>query len=189
MSGSGAVLNSDGSVTYTPPSTPASGNTASFGFTVTDTDGLSSNATATVGLTSPSPTPITPAQLQTLTADVKAVFLDATQHKSTTADANKLATDFTSFNVTEPNLAATLTQALTPTTGATAAGTLGSDIASQFYPTIATDLANSGKGLAGALTAMVTETQLAGADYTLRSHYGQSASTALAGTLQDFKFG
>ena len=50
VSGDGVVLNQDGSVTYTPPSTAVTGDAASFSYTVTDAAGLSSNATATIGL-------------------------------------------------------------------------------------------------------------------------------------------
>ena len=51
VSGGGAVLNPDGTVSFTAPGTPVTGNTASFGFTVADTDGNKNTATATIGLT------------------------------------------------------------------------------------------------------------------------------------------
>ena len=51
VSGPGATLNSDGSVTYTAPTQSVPGNAASFSYTVTDTAGLSSTATANISLT------------------------------------------------------------------------------------------------------------------------------------------
>ena len=44
-------MNSDGSVTYTAPTQSVPGNAASFSYTVTDTAGLSSAATANISLT------------------------------------------------------------------------------------------------------------------------------------------
>ena len=55
VSGPGATLNSDGSVTYTAPTQSVPGNAASFSYTVTDTAGLSSTATANISLTTAPP--------------------------------------------------------------------------------------------------------------------------------------
>ena len=48
-------MNSDGSVTYTAPTQSVPGNAASFSYTVTDTAGLSSTATANISLTTAPP--------------------------------------------------------------------------------------------------------------------------------------
>jgi Cadherin-like domain len=184
VSGSGAVLNQDGSVTYTPPSQFVSGNAASFGFTVTDTVGLSSAATATIRLTTP-PAQITPAQLKLIGTDILTFYRDELLHRPTAADSSKLASDFSSLKLSDNQLGQLLTQALTATVGTSAAGTLGADIAIEFYPKISNDIAHSGTGLAVDLTNMLGTTVAAGLDYLSQIHQGASASQALAGTLND----
>ncbi|MBV8705446.1 MAG: hypothetical protein JO118_17235, partial [Acetobacteraceae bacterium] len=51
------------------------------------------------------------------------------------------------------------------------------------------DLAHGGQGLATDLTSMVGTTVGVAVDDLFRLHSGQSAATALAGTVNDYKLG
>ncbi len=134
------------------------------------------------------PPPPTTAQLKQIGTDLLQFYKDDLAHKSTTADAGKLATDFTTLDLSQAELGQLLGQTLTSATLASpAATTLGADIAAIYYPKITTDLAHSGQGLPGDLTAMIGTTVAAGADDLLRTHFGQTATAALTATVQDFK--
>lgn len=131
---------------------------------------------------------LTTAQLQQVGSDLLQFYKDSAAHKSTTADASKLAGDFTSLDLSQAELGQLLGQTLTSATlASTAATTLGTDIAATYYPKITADLAHSGQGLATDLTNMLVTTAGAGADDLLRVHTGQSATAALAATVTDFK--
>ena len=106
VSGTGATLNSNGTVTYTPPTQSVSGNAASFSYTVTDTAGLSSTATANISLTTAPPVvqaetfstgygkplTLTPAQLLAGDSDPQGGTLTVTKVSGTGATLNSNGT-------------------------------------------------------------------------------------------------
>ncbi len=169
--------------------TPAYGQFGTTSFNIADTNSADQTSTpGTASVTVNLPPPPTAAQLKQVGTDLFQFYKDDLTHKSTTADAGKLAADFTTLDLSQAELGQLLGQTLTSATLASpAATTLGTDIAGLYYPKITADLAHGGQGLARDLTAMIGTTVAAGADDLLRTHTGQSATAALSATVQDFK--
>lgn len=117
-------------------------------------------------------------------------YKDTATHQSTAADTTKLVGDFTTLDVSQATLGQLLGQTLTSAMlSSSAAGALATDIANLYYPKIVADVSHGGQGLATDLTAMIGTTVGAGVDDLFRIHSGQTAATALAGTVHDFKLG
>ncbi len=192
---------SSGAITLTGPATtvttdldaltftPAFGQFGTTTFTITDTNSAAQASTpGTASVIVNPPPPPTTAQLKQIGTDLLQFYKDDLAHKSTTADAGKLATDFTTLDLSQAELGQLLGQTLTSATLASPAATmLGADIAATYYSKITTDLAHSGQGLAGDLTAMIGTTVAAGADDLLRTHFGQTTTAAVTATVTDFK--
>ncbi|WP_428493261.1 hypothetical protein [Rhodopila sp.] len=172
--------------------TPAFGQFGKTSFTIADTNSAGQTTTppGTASVTVNPPPPPSTVQLKQIGSDILQFYKDTVSHQSTAADTTKLVNDFTATDISQAQLGQLLGQTLTSAMlSNSAATTLGTDIASLYYPKITTDLAHAGGGLANDLSAMIGTTVAAGADDLLRVHYGQGANQALAGTLNDFKLG
>ena len=129
--------------------------------------------------------PLTTAQINAIANDVMRFYSDAASLRSTSADLSKLTSDVSGLNLTQDSLGQTLASELQRDAGPNA-GTLGADLARIYYPKIASDLSQNGKGLPNDLTALAAETRLVGAAYSTLAH-NVGAPLALTGAVSLFK--
>ena len=123
VTGVGAVLNPDGGVTFSAPSALVSGNSTSFSYTVSDSAGLSSVATANIGLITPS---------------VASIITVPPSDQAQTGIGVTPVTPFAGVSITDAN-ANNPTETLTVTPDTTTFGTLSD-------PNAATDGSTSSNG-------------------------------------------
>jgi hypothetical protein len=183
VSGNNVKLNSDGTVAFTGPNSPVTGNSTSFDFTVKDTAGLTANATANVSLANPPPPTVN--QLQIVGNDMLQFYHDQKSHKSTAADLTKLKTDVKALNPNQYSLGQLLGTALVEDAGSNA-NTLGFALSAKFYPTISGDLASNSGNLPNDLSNLLVTAVAVGNTYaSLIKH--ESASLALSQTESQYK--